>query len=214
MGAQRQHAHWLSDWIDRLGVAAWARDPDGRLLAVNRRGAELLGCVGREVLGKPCDQVVGGLDIEGRPFCSIDCPAVQLARDGRAIAPLVISVGGAAGARRWCRILVLPLAAGDEGMPCLVHCALPADNELRMRAYLGGVAARAQLAVRVGLTRREQEILDLLALPLDTRAVADRLHLSHVTVRNHVQHILTKLGAHSIHEAVARQVLGEDPNGA
>jgi len=53
------------------------------------------------------------------------------------------------------------------------------------------------------LTRREVEVLRLMADGLSTKAVADALHVSGATVRNHVQSILTKLGVHSRLEAVA-----------
>ncbi len=53
------------------------------------------------------------------------------------------------------------------------------------------------------LTRREREILGLLTSGFNTRAVAERLHVSPATVRNHVQKILDKLGVHSRLEAVA-----------
>jgi two-component system, NarL family, nitrate/nitrite response regulator NarL len=49
------------------------------------------------------------------------------------------------------------------------------------------------------LTRRELDILRLLA----AGAMAERLHVSPATVRNHVQHILEKLGVHSRLEAAA-----------
>lgn len=53
------------------------------------------------------------------------------------------------------------------------------------------------------LTRREREVLDMLALGLATPDIAARLYLSVNTVRNHVQNLLAKLGAHSKLEAVA-----------
>ena len=53
------------------------------------------------------------------------------------------------------------------------------------------------------LTRREAEILRLVAGGANTRTMAERLHVSPSTVRNHVQNILEKLGAHSRLEAVA-----------
>jgi DNA-binding NarL/FixJ family response regulator len=62
------------------------------------------------------------------------------------------------------------------------------------------------------LTRREREILHLVADGLTNKAIADRLVLSVHTVRTHVQTILAKLGAHSKLEAVAiatrRKLLG------
>jgi len=47
------------------------------------------------------------------------------------------------------------------------------------------------------LTPREKEILRCLSEALTTRAVAERLVISPVTVRNHIQRILQKLGVHS-----------------
>jgi DNA-binding CsgD family transcriptional regulator len=44
------------------------------------------------------------------------------------------------------------------------------------------------------LTAREYEIAALVALGRSNREIADALVLSHRTVGNHVQHILTKLG--------------------
>lgn len=52
------------------------------------------------------------------------------------------------------------------------------------------------------LTPRERELLDMLAQGLNTPAIADQLFLSRATVRNHIQAIITKLGAHSKLEAV------------
>jgi len=53
------------------------------------------------------------------------------------------------------------------------------------------------------LSPRELEILGLLATGLGTDAIAADLHLSVHTVRNHIRHILEKIGAHSRIEAVA-----------
>jgi DNA-binding NarL/FixJ family response regulator len=47
------------------------------------------------------------------------------------------------------------------------------------------------------------EVLDLLAQGESKEAIAQRLFLSANTVRNHIQNILNKLGAHSRLEAVA-----------
>jgi DNA-binding NarL/FixJ family response regulator len=52
------------------------------------------------------------------------------------------------------------------------------------------------------LTAREREILGLLARGASAAAVADELFISLATVRNHIQSVLTKLGAHSKLEAV------------
>jgi DNA-binding NarL/FixJ family response regulator len=53
------------------------------------------------------------------------------------------------------------------------------------------------------LTKREREVLSLLANGMSNRAIAADLVVSLNTVRNHVQRIIDKLGAHSKLEAVA-----------
>ncbi|MEY2571043.1 MAG: hypothetical protein QOE63_1393 [Acidimicrobiaceae bacterium] len=65
---------------------------------------------------------------------------------------------------------------------------------------------RSTTAPSTALTEREQQVLELLVEGLSSQAIADRLFLSMNTVRNHVQNILVKLGAHSRIEAVATAV--------
>jgi len=52
------------------------------------------------------------------------------------------------------------------------------------------------------LSGRETEILQLAAEGLESQAIADRLGISHATVRTHMANALTKLGVHSKTEAV------------
>jgi PAS domain S-box-containing protein len=53
------------------------------------------------------------------------------------------------------------------------------------------------------LTPRQNEVLHLLAHGRSTEQIADELHLSRETVRNHVRRLLTALDAHSRIEALA-----------
>lgn len=53
------------------------------------------------------------------------------------------------------------------------------------------------------LTGREHEVLLKLSEGLSTQEIADKLFISHVTVRNHVARILVKLHVHSRLAAVA-----------
>lgn len=69
----------------------------------------------------------------------------------------------------------------------------------RLLPKLGG----QQRSLGSDLTARELEILTMLAGGAANALIATSLHLSVNTVRNYVQSILTKLGAHSKLEAVA-----------
>ena len=55
----------------------------------------------------------------------------------------------------------------------------------------------------LALTAREREVLELLADGQRAHSIAEELGLSVLTVRNHIQAILRKLGCHSQLEAAA-----------
>jgi DNA-binding NarL/FixJ family response regulator len=67
----------------------------------------------------------------------------------------------------------------------------------------GGLLGRRSPSVGGDLTRREADVLHLVGAGLSNRDIADELRISVNTVRNHVQRVLAKLGAHSKLEAVA-----------
>ena len=45
----------------------------------------------------------------------------------------------------------------------------------------------------MGLTERQQEVVDLLALGMSTEDIANKLWVTKNTVRNHIQHIMDKM---------------------
>ncbi|MGL5908661.1 MAG: response regulator [Phycicoccus sp.] len=95
--------------------------------------------------------------------------------------------------------------ADDELVPCVLAAARGA----------GVFGAPALAALRAGrptgtprrlvsdLSRRQVEIMDLVALGRTNRAIAQELVLSEKTVKNHVNHIFARLGVASRAEAVA-----------
>jgi DNA-binding NarL/FixJ family response regulator len=58
------------------------------------------------------------------------------------------------------------------------------------------------------LTPRERKVLQALARGASTADIAGELVVSQATVRNHIQHILRKLGVHTRLEAVTRAARG------
>jgi len=189
-------------------VHVWTCDERQRVVHANRPAERLFGA---GACGRPCHELVGGVDLEGRAVCRADCRVFASSRRDEAPQALTLVVRDAAGTTRALRVLPF-LEHGEGGAWRLVHVAEELAHETGARDFLRVHAARvrpqaARDVPRAPLTPREHEILDRLARGADSKSLARELHVSYATVRNHVQHLLSKLGAHSILEAVAFHVL-------
>lgn len=91
---------------------------------------------------------------------------------------------------------------GEAAIPRSLVAALV--RELHSRGRKRAVVGRHG---QTDLTAREWEVLDLLSQRLSTRAIADRLFLSPVTVRRHLSSVIRKLGVEDREEAL--RVLAE-----
>jgi two-component system nitrate/nitrite response regulator NarL len=86
----------------------------------------------------------------------------------------------------------------DGETPCPPHIAAGLFRRL------AALSADRHVEPVAALTRREAEILALIDLGLSNKEIAGRLQIELPTVKNHVHHILEKLGVHRRGEAAAR----------
>ena len=103
-----------------------------------------------------------------------------------------------------------PLTELSEAIDTLMAGGLWLDPRLPRRIFQtflnGADNGRAKLR---RLSRQELRILSLLAQDKSNKEISFQLHISEKTVKNHVTHILGKLGVRNRHEA-RRYFLGED----
>jgi len=204
---------WLPTWVYELGTPAWVCDPHGNVSFLNDRARRLFGDRAETDERILCHRLVRGTDASGVRICKPKCDVLECAQHGLPLEPLTLQIGGPGG--RWIQILSVPLRPPDHGARWLVHCACDVDRAQRVEGYLTKIAGRSTAVSKeeryslLALTPREREILAMLAADQDQKEIARELFLSYATVRNHVQHILTGLGVHSVAEAVARYLLAE-----
>jgi PAS domain S-box-containing protein len=197
----------LDQALARAGDGAFAVGADGRIMLWNRAAERVLGYAAREVLGRPCCTVFAGHDLEGNRLCYQGCQVMSLVRIGEPVQNFDMRTRTKAGRPIWINITILS-TDGAHGTPLTIHLFhdVTATRELLALVHerlAPGPAASADGPDPSALSRRELDVLRLMTEGLNTKATAERLHVSRATVRNHVQNIFGKLAVHSRLEAVA-----------
>jgi PAS domain S-box-containing protein len=191
----------LDGW-QRLFTAAFrqSRNPmaltDGarRIVDVNGALLRLLGYERAALVGVPVWRFVKGgplfddeqweTALSGGPF---DGEAEMLHADGGVMAVQWAARTEVATGRRL--VLFVALSTSRSGRRLRAHAA---------------TADEASAARR--LSRREQDVVRLVALGWTDREIADELHIAHYTVRTHVRNAMRKTGARSRAHLVARSL--------
>ena len=207
-----EDATGLEQALNRVGDGVCAVSPEGRVLFWNRAAERILGYAGREVTGRPCCDVFAGHDEHGNRICHAGCHVMTLVRMQEPVQHFDMLTRARDGRAVWLDVSIVALPQATAGHAVaggfvLLHIFrdVTAARELLdvVRARHGQPSLDAPSGTAAPLTRREIEILRLVAQGAPTKTVAEKLHVSPATVRNHVQNILGKLGAHNRLEAVA-----------
>lgn len=167
----------LMTTLERVKVPSAVVDRSGTVTWQNRAARETAG------------------DLVGRPFVSIVAPEHQAVAQrqlerlllGVPVADYAIDLFTVDGRRRRAEISSVIVEGGEP-----------------YQAVFGiAVVGPPRAASAVHLTKRQNEVLELLGEGASTDQIAATLHLSRETVRNYVRQVLRALGAHSRLEAVA-----------
>ncbi len=187
-------------------------DAGSRIVVWNERAAELFGFPADEALGRPCWEVVRGLTPEHRRYCAPECAVIRCGERGSAPAAYEMLCPTRDGQLR--RLEVRMLLTEDDAGTGYVHMVRDVNDERQLIDYAREVLDRSAVALVLRddhpvagdtspLSAREMEVLRLLDAGERPAEIAARLNISHRTARNHVQSIISKLGAHSAIEALA-----------
>jgi len=177
---------------------AFACDELGSIVVWNSGAERLLGHRALHVVGRRCAAVVCGRDLFGNPYCTTQCTPRQLARRGKGIRRFRMDVRTAGGEYVRVDVHTIQIPGRDASRFTLIHVM---DSVEKPIAKDGG--ARRPVP---DLTRRELEVLRLLADGIGTRQIAERLFISVSTARKHAQNTLTKMSVHSRLEAVCTAI--------
>jgi PAS domain S-box-containing protein len=188
----------------------FATDRRNRIVFWNRSAEHLLGYAGDDVVGGACAELLQGRDVHENRYCSETCPVTQMAARSEVIRQFDLRLRAKDGHAVTVDVSILSFITGPEQF-FLAHILKPSAQTTALTLGPNATPPRSQLvAVRSSadararkLTEREVEVLGMLAAGHPTPEIAQRLHISSLTARNHIQNILDKLEVHSKAEAVA-----------
>jgi PAS domain S-box-containing protein len=177
---------------------------EGAIVLWNRAAEKILGYTGREVIGQPCCHVFMDGDDTGNRLCYRGCHVTSLVTIGNPGLSFDLRTRTKSGQTIWVNVSALPWPNGPTG-PLTAHLFrdVTVTKELLRAVQQQLAGAGAPTDSGAALTRRELAVLRLLATGANTTVLAEQLHVSRATIRNHVQNIFGKLGVHSRLQVVA-----------
>lgn len=186
-------------WWRGLMAAAdgvFALTGDGRIRLWNLAAARITGYEADEVLHRSCCDVFMGRDAKGDRFCSASCRLLGEIRNDKPVETFDLQTTSKSGRPIWLNVSTVVLQVADAHVPHVIRTfrdiTAVKDVLALVRHRLAGTAAKDDRLGR--LTRREIEVLRFMASGATNRALAQRLHVSPATIRNHTHNIFEKLG--------------------
>lgn len=170
----------LDDVLEHVNVPSYVLDARGVVRWVNAAGRRLVG------------------DVRGRHFTNVVAPEDTLRARERFARNVVGSVKVTDGP-------VVVLDQGGKRVPVEVSSVPLYDGEHVVGVFgqVSDLVEEPHAHTELHLTPRQNQVLELLERGRTTGQIANELHLSTETVRNHIRNLLRALGAHSRLEAVA-----------
>lgn len=179
----------LEKFLTLAGDGVFAVGLKGRVILWNHAAQKILGWSAREAIGRPCREVLGrAIEYGKEPVHHIEMRTRT--KSGRAV---------------WLDFTTIEAPPTGPRGALFLHLFrdITTTRELLRLVDARQQASAARPTQTTMLTRRELEVLRLIADGANTKRLAERLHVSPSTIRNHAQNIFTKLGVHSRLEAVA-----------
>jgi DNA-binding CsgD family transcriptional regulator len=209
----------LNQIIELARGPALATDSDNRIVAWNQAASVLFAFDEKRgsIAGKRLHELVSISDVFGNPYRNDAQPFWELATQGEPTNTFEIKLLQPEGESRRLSVAAVVVLGPGESEYGVIYLLRPLHRRRRADEAIERILSMLQDHVRSThssddgvdepepeLTRREVEVLRLLAQGNSSYEIARTLNVSVHTVRTHVQHVLHKRGAHSKLEAVAK----------
>jgi DNA-binding CsgD family transcriptional regulator len=179
-------------------------DAKDRIVSWSPAAESMFGHAAAAALGLRLQDLLDGRDLFGNRVCHDACWLRDALGAGEAVRRYELDTRDAGGQRLRVVVDVQPSAGRSHGW---TYRFLPDRRADRRRAPAPPAPAPAPdnspSEPAFVLTQRELDALRLLARGVSTPEMAREMGIASTTVRNHIQHLLEKLGAHNRLQAVS-----------
>lgn len=184
-------------------------DRDQRIVHWAPSAERVLGFSAAEVMGRPCYEILGPNQPPTHPHCQKNCSVVVNARRRRPTRDFDVRVRSEH-QDSWLNVSIVLADAGERKSPLIVHLVRDVTDRRTVDSLTAAVGYEAERdqdePPKNGglppLSRRERQVIQLLAHGYSASAVAESLGISPITVRNHITRAMAKLGVRTRLEAV------------
>jgi len=170
----------LEEVLEHINVPSYLIDAQGIVRWVNQAARRIVG------------------DVAGRQFTSVVAPENTL-RARELFARKIVGGTSATDAGT----VIIDHDGRRDGVEITSVPVLDGEHVVGVFGQVSDIVEEPHAHPELHLTPRQAEVLELLERGKSTKQIAQELHLSIETVRNHVRHLLRAVGAHSRLEAVA-----------
>tara|TARA_B100000315_G_C14540981_1_gene570854 strand:- start:264 stop:926 length:663 start_codon:yes stop_codon:yes gene_type:complete len=206
-------------WQDLLtSDGAFAVNPHQEIVYWSASAERLLGHAAKDVVGKRCYEILEGKDAENYRVCRPDCPVMANARRGRPTSDYDLLCTTPTGDETRVNVTVAVSRKSRHDFQVL-HLFRDVSERRRIEDFARKASTTLHELLKEAngdpadeveevsaplpkLSRREAQVLRLLAAGTSTQQIADTLNIRPLTARNHVSRLLTKLGVDSRLQAV------------
>lgn len=217
--SQEEKVKQLTAMLERTADGAMVVDQKGKIVLWNRVAERLLGFKAQEVVGRFCRDVLRGETLSGRPLCSPSCPIGARVARGGGVRQFDMQTHTNDGRVVWLNVSSLPVPSRTHGTFLVTHLFRDITAQAKVSQLIqelhtvscpiqvppaeSCVTSMPDIPAALPLSPRERELLHRLAIGERTADMAMALGIRPKTVRNHIQRLLDKLGAHSRLQALA-----------
>ena len=197
--SDRPHVSDTASWSRALAAlddGAFVLTSDSRISEWNLAATRITGFETAEVLGRRCCAVFVARDAKDNAFCSASCRMFSQIKHGERVPTFDLQTRAKSGRVIWLNISTIVLIGAGATVPYVIRTFRDVTAVREVLALIHRrFAVAPEVDGRIGhLTRREVEVLRLMASGATNRGMAHRLNVSPATIRNHTHKIFEKLG--------------------